>query len=744
MNHTPAPHWSPMVSNPDEDFTHFLDFGDLSFPAFTESSASGGTGTAAQSNGSGSGSGSGSGEVASGGDGGDGAMMDTSVEGTTNVDGMLETGLQHMDESDQIADLNGFAETFPDLDATATAEFLNRHSQQHPHHQQQQQQQRQRQAQTSAMHMQQPPRFYGHNPVPPTPNSLEMRGNHGEFYQNHVDRQQQIMYEHYRRQQNEQMNFTPLVSPAVTPLDTQFQNPEFAPTTDSFSPLTSPALRAQNYGAHRPIYGGVRGSDTSDTTSPIDPSLEYSGPTSGSTPGSIRKSKRTASSSSSKTPGRSVRQSPVVKPQSRRKQPSSTVIPPKEVAGIIEEASKSRKNTTVAADGRLPVPYGQDSSGPDSVSPEPLNEILMPPPATPKSNSAGRSPYMAAKQGAPTQSTPAVPAKEAPATPASLMKIRKQAGKVPPTGSRTTSSLKEQAMTADAEMEQIMEDIALPEAAASSKKHSLKPINIGGPSTDTTGPQSARSNSSKTPTSTSAPGTAIASPAANGLSSPIGTGGATRTDQPRLKIRDSRKRNSTSNQISPALRPKISPSIKPLLPEGGKSAQILGHHCIDADCFPAVVSPETSALLLASKSNYQNILEGTHLPGVSYPETLSTNLTSKRTSHKIAEQGRRNRINTALQEIASLLPPQTPPIGGQTPNGGQAGLMLTTGSAAQQSNSKASTVEMAIDYIKSLQSELKVVKKRLREVEEQQDESKSSESRNSSELPNISEVDGAE
>ncbi len=120
----------------------------------------------------------------------------------------------------------------------------------------------------------------------------------------------------------------------------------------------------------------------------------------------------------------------------------------------------------------------------------------------------------------------------------------------------------------------------------------------------------------------------------------------------------------------------------------------------------AVVSAETSALLLASKSNYQNILEGTNLPGVIYPETLSTNLTSKRTSHKIAEQGRRNRINTALQEIASLLPPQTPTPGAPNGSGGQAGLMMT-GSAAQQNNSKASTVEMAIEFIKTLQKENK-------------------------------------
>ena len=141
------------------------------------------------------------------------------------------------------------------------------------------------------------------------------------------------------------------------------------------------------------------------------------------------------------------------------------------------------------------------------------------------------------------------------------------------------------------------------------------------------------------------------------------------------------------------------------------------------------MSPETSALLLASKSNYQNILEGTHLPGVSYPETLSTNLTSKRTSHKLAEQGRRNRINTALQEIAALLPPSTPSISnsqGKSPSSSgkeestaRSGDAMLMGTAAQQSNSKASTVELAIDYIKSLQGELRDVKGRLDEAEQE-------------------------
>lgn len=148
----------------------------------------------------------------------------------------------------------------------------------------------------------------------------------------------------------------------------------------------------------------------------------------------------------------------------------------------------------------------------------------------------------------------------------------------------------------------------------------------------------------------------------------------------------------------------------------------------------ASVSPETSALLLASKSNYQNILEGTHLPGVSYPETLSTNLTSKRTSHKLAEQGRRNRINTALQEIASLLPPATPNLNGNAAKSPSAngkeepaakpGDAILNGTAAQQSNSKASTVEQAIEYIKSLQGELRDVKGRLETAEHELEKQK--------------------
>lgn len=138
------------------------------------------------------------------------------------------------------------------------------------------------------------------------------------------------------------------------------------------------------------------------------------------------------------------------------------------------------------------------------------------------------------------------------------------------------------------------------------------------------------------------------------------------------------------------------------------------------------MSSEASALYLASKSNYQHIMEGTKLPGLSYPNALAENLSSKRTSHKVAEQGRRNRINVALKEIETLLPAAL--LGGSPTKGGKSKKEDkdgkedgddegANGKSAAQSASKAHTVEMAIIYIKSLQEELAKTQARLAQAE---------------------------
>lgn len=131
------------------------------------------------------------------------------------------------------------------------------------------------------------------------------------------------------------------------------------------------------------------------------------------------------------------------------------------------------------------------------------------------------------------------------------------------------------------------------------------------------------------------------------------------------------------------------------------------------------MSSETSALYLASKSNYQHILDGTLLPGVSYPETLAENLSSKRTNHKLAEQGRRNRINNALKEIEGLIPVEFAKmkIAKEAAACNVKPSDKEKEKAGNQAISKASTVEMAIDYIKSLQLELATTKTKLAAAE---------------------------
>ena len=551
MNHA-TPQWSPMVTGPDDDFSSFLDFGDLNFAAFdaipqdeTELQQPDGLGA-----------------------------MDTSMEGDADTL-RLEHGStqqqqqQQMGQSTAAPPVNGYPTStgsYPDLALQAE---LYEQQQQHRMHMQNQE-------------------YHAPHRVPPTPNSVEIHSGRAQYYRTPTDHQQLRMYDHFRRAQKDQVNarwqsisenqttdrfgqmtFTPLVSPAVTPLDTQFRYPDYAAPTDAFSPLTSPALRAQNYShvAQPPVYGAIRGSDTSDTMSPIDSSLDHPVPTSTTTPATLRKSKRKTSSSSTKNPARAVRQSPAMRP-SRKKQSSSTIIPAKEVSGIIEEARRCKPMRN--GEGKLPPPYSQDSSGPDSVSPEPLSDILMPPPATPKSNSDGRSPYLNAKEGQPVGAA-GKDADGAVATPASLMKIRKQAKKANG-NNRPTSSLKEQTAAAEADMEQIMEDIVLPEPASTGKRPSLTPINTTGANAAGTLASAARKTMKNGPSSApiTASGSTFPSPAVGSMASPTAMG-ASKLKDPKIKTRDPKKRNSQSSvQVSPALRPKISPSIKPLLPEGGQ------------------------------------------------------------------------------------------------------------------------------------------------------------------------------
>ncbi|KAF1934247.1 uncharacterized protein M421DRAFT_415286 [Didymella exigua CBS 183.55] len=482
--------------------------------------------------------------------------------------------------------------------------------------------------------------FRPHQGVPPTPNSVEMHGD-PHRYMRHMD--QQTLYDQRYHARKDDASFTPLVSPAVTPHDARFQIPDFTVPGAYFSPLTSPALNAQAHQhAQSQLHSQASTSASSTAHSPIDVDMDMLGEPAMAQPAEQRRSLRAKRNTPRATHVNRVRQSPIVKP-GRRRPTGSMQLPPKEVIELMQEARISG----------LDVPRSRDHSETDSISPEPMLSEMRPPPLP---GSVKNSPAMMAQnsRGA------------TPATPASLMRIHPS-----PQFDASMSVLP------------MLDDLTLPEASLEPRPSLLRIDTAFREDEQDTPRMSARKTPKMGPLST--PGAAMSnrpSPMLDAMSTPTSPAFSLSSGKKlEAKGRNLKKRGSVSSSlVSPALRPKISPSIRPMLAAGENG-----------------VTDNTHALLLASKSNYQNILDGTTVPGVSYPASLSTNLTSKRTSHKIAEQGRRNRINMALQEMQDLLPP---------------GSQITTPdakspeTAAQANNSKAAKVESAIEYIKQLKGEV--------------------------------------
>ncbi|KAI8592096.1 hypothetical protein BDZ88DRAFT_408239 [Geranomyces variabilis] len=83
----------------------------------------------------------------------------------------------------------------------------------------------------------------------------------------------------------------------------------------------------------------------------------------------------------------------------------------------------------------------------------------------------------------------------------------------------------------------------------------------------------------------------------------------------------------------------ISPSLKPLLPSGsGKNRD--------------------AAIRLTEKSNYQNMREGnTDTIGLKYDGDVTTTVEAKRDCHKQAEQRRRDSLKQCFEDLRTLLPP---------------------------------------------------------------------------------------
>lgn len=494
--------------------------------------------------------------------------------------------------------------------------------------------------------------------IPPTPNSIELHGNAARYPQ--------------RVDEYEQAYYTPLISPAMTPLETQLRLPEYTIPGEYFTPLTSPALEAQNANSNNGYpfsQGGSQISDMGFLQSPVDHTLPAS--STPSSPGLLRTKHRRHPSTTNRFSARAKKQqSPSVRPQARKK--SLLSINPDEVLNGLGQDDRARHLPNGGSGGGYQI--GSNESSQDSVSPEPLSEPLMPPPAIPHARkSPAIAPQTSQSQG-----------NNAPATPAMLMRIQRSQQQSQDSTGQFTGQAK--LVPGSDSHDDIMTDVVLPETSISAGP---RPKMTRIDTTIHSGVPTPAASTSATPALEPKSAPVAPSPRSVAMPSPSGPI-AKKSETPKLGP-SSRKRPSLSSaQPSPQIRPKISPNIQPLAPRGDG------------------ISSETSALYLASKSNYQHILDGTLLPGVSYPETLAENLSSKRTNHKLAEQGRRNRINNALKEIEGLIPMEYAKmkIAKEAAACNVKPSDKEKEKAGNQAISKANTVEMAIDYIKSLQHEL--------------------------------------
>ena len=535
--------------------------------------------------------------------------------------------------------------------------------------------------------------------VPPTPNSLELHGESGRFMQHQMDAQQRAMLEQqYQMRKEQQVQFTPMASPSTTPYHL---NSEFTIGGDFFSPLTSPALHAQNTSnMHQQFVPQPQGYYTNPSTaassaapSPIDPNkdVEMGGDGAESTTQPKKPSRRKPATPRTFALNK-VKQSPIQKPQKRKSVALSNI----DADLVVQDVHRSGHIAPRSAGFQMPPPL--ESSENDSVSPEALSDIPMGPP--PRPGSAYQSPALVAQKQ--DISGPA-------ATPKSLLSTKSVYDANGPASTGISGQMGQASL----------EDLELPEAVGGleSEQPTATIVQVSNSQEHTPRLSASRKTPKLDPSSTPSSNRPLSipgSPAIAPMTASTPAGLLKDKKDARGGRGTSKKRGSvcttSSAHASPAILPRVSPSIKPLLPEGSKSTiTATWDSCPQANTYlTASLHSPTHALLLASKSNYQNLLEGNHLPGISYPDSLSTGLTSKRTSHKVAEQGRRNRINDALKEMQSLIPASS---------GARAEELMTNGggeddspegkekdrdAAVKSNSSKAATVESANRYIRVL------------------------------------------
>ncbi|KAL8731402.1 MAG: hypothetical protein Q9181_004318 [Wetmoreana brouardii] len=159
--------WSPMVSGPDDDFSSFLEFGDLqlNFPNFDSNPQDGDEIQDAA-----------------------GPPMEMQTDNSPGAVLSFEHGIQQFTDPSSLGDFSSSSHPFPDL--TMPSQIFRQQQHQDP----------------MSQHNPYGQLYHGPSMVPPTPNSIEMHGGHAQYQQAASNNHARAIYDHYRLQPKGQVS----------------------------------------------------------------------------------------------------------------------------------------------------------------------------------------------------------------------------------------------------------------------------------------------------------------------------------------------------------------------------------------------------------------------------------------------------------------------------------------------------------------------------------------------------------
>lgn len=130
--------------------------------------------------------------------------------------------------------------------------------------------------------------------------------------------------------------------------------------------------------------------------------------------------------------------------------------------------------------------------------------------------------------------------------------------------------------------------------------------------------------------------------------------------------------------------------------------------------------------LLASKSNYELISSGEHLEmGLHFSTAMATGVMMKRATHRAAEQARRDRMKTAMVDLAEFL------LDGEVTFGsGTTCFVVMRGNDSESSEkgekkavagekrtvNKARLIEMALEKMRAQEKEIEMLRKEVEDL----------------------------